>query len=136
MTLGDEVDAELAYMRAEHESLMRDRCRIERAMSTVRDEDTLEDVAAMVTVYEGPCRLRQGGAQPTVDAVAGRVFATTDAVLRIPVGPERFLDNDTVTITHAHYDPSLWGRTFTVRGTDMVTTATSRRLRVSEVTAS
>lgn len=135
VVLGDAVGAALPALRAHAESLMRDRCRVERVTGTARDEATLEDVDVVEVVYEGPCRVRVGGAQPSTDLVAGREFTVTDAVVKLPVGAERFADDDRVTITECAYDPALVGAVFSVLARETVTTATSRRLHVSEVSS-
>lgn len=132
--LGVDVDEALPVLRAHAESLMRDSCVIERRGEPVRDEVTLETREDWQVVYSGPCRVKAGGSQPSTDAVAGGLVTVADAVVKLPVGPERFADDDRVTVTGSAYDPALVGAVFTVLARETVTTATSRRLHVSEVT--
>ena len=130
--IGDDIAAALPELRAQAESLMRDGCVVERRTGRVMDDTTLEYVDSWSRVYEGPCRVKVAGSAPA--EASGRAYVITDAVLQLPIGPERFLDDDRVTITTASYDPDLAGVVLTVTSREVKTHATMRRLHVSEVT--
>lgn len=118
--------------RAAALALFTDRCVIERQTGSVMDPVTFEEWPSWSRVYEGPCRVKVAGSAPA--EAAGRAYVITDAVLQLPIGPERFLDDDRVTITTASYDPDLAGVVLTVTSREVKTHATMRRLHVSEVT--
>ena len=62
-------------------------------------------------------------------------FVITDAVVQLPIGPERFVDNDRVTVTVAVFDPDLVGVALSVTSREVKSQATMRRLHVSEVSS-
>ena len=78
-----------------------DKCVIERRVGRVLNETTLEYVDQWATVYAGACRVKVEGTQPAESEPGGRTFVITDAVVQLPIGPERFVDNDRVTVSVA-----------------------------------
>ena len=73
--------------------------------------------------------------QPAESQPGGRTFVITDAVVQLPIGPERFVDNDRVTVTVAVFDPDLVGVALSVTSREVKSQATMRRLHVSEVSS-
>lgn len=130
--IGDDIAAALPELRAEAESLMQDACVIERESGSVMDPVTFEERPSWSLVYAGPCRVKVTSSAPVEGA--GRTYVITDALLQLPVGDVRFLDNDRVTVTAAAYDADLVGVVLTVTSREVRTHATMRRLHVSEVT--
>ena len=113
-------------------ALFTDACVIERESGSVMDPVTFEERPSWVPVYAGACRVKVLSSAPVEGA--GRTYVVTDALLQLPVGDVRFLDNDRVTVTAAAYDDDLEGVVLTVTSREVRTHATMRRLHVSEVT--
>ena len=86
-------------------------------------------------MYAGACRVKVEGTQPAESEPGGRTFVITDAVVQLPIGPERFVDNDRVTVTVAVFDPDLVGVALSVTSREVKSQATMRRLHVSEVSS-
>ena len=112
-----------------------DKCVIERRVGRVLNETTLEYVDQWAPVYAGACRVKVEGTQPAESEPGGRTFVITDAVVQLPIGPERFVDNDRVTVTVAVFDPDLVGVALSVTSREVKSQATMRRLHVSEVSS-
>ena len=112
-----------------------DKCVIERRVGRVLNETTLEYVDKWAPVYAGACRVKVEGTQPAESEPGGRTFVITDAVVQLPIGPERFVDNDRVTVTVAVFDPDLVGVALSVTSREVKSQATMRRLHVSEVSS-
>lgn len=135
MSFGDDIAAGLTELREHAVSNMRDACVIERRTGRVLNETTLEYVDQWTPVYAGVCRVKVAGTQPAVSEPGGRTFVITDAVVQLPIGPERFVDNDRVTVTVAVFDPDLVGVALSVTSREVKSQATMRRLHVSEVSS-
>ena len=133
--LGDEIEAELPVLRAQAESRMRDQCVVERRSGRVMDPEKLEYADVWVPIYSGRCRVRVQETKATESAEAGRSFIISEATLHLPVDGTRYRADDRVTLTSCAYDPALVGAVLTVHTRGIVSDATARRLRVSEVHA-
>ena len=124
------------------EGLMSDACTITRvdpnATPGVPDATTLVIPApARVTVYAGKCRVQiKSMIASSSDSDAGERQATTQEFeLQLPVvGTEGVSITDVVEVSTAVNDSALEGRKFTIVARHEKTHATSRRLRVIEVT--
>lgn len=138
--IGLEVDWALPSLRAEAESLMVDTCRITRAGSgdPVFDPETGQYTPpARVTVYEGKCRLQVQSviAGSSKTGAGERATVVQDAELQLPVeATVSVVVNDVAEMLTAALDPAHVGRMLTVKALHSKTHATSRRLRVMEVT--
>lgn len=128
---------ELGRLQRLAEARMRDTCRATRAVAGSGDLDPvtgLPAAGARSTVYEGPCRVRTGGA---VSAGAQRqsgadTVVQVSSVLHIPVAAPRLQVNDVVRIV-ASENPSLPALTFVVSGIIPGSQMTAQRVQVTAV---
>lgn len=135
MTLGADVQANLATFRAEAESLMFDACTVAGDSVPVFNETTLEYDTVEVESYSGPCRLRFGDTAVQDIEAAGQLLIGQRATLSLPVATSGgVLEGHVATITACVNDPALVGRKFRVEGGHHQTFATARRFPVEEVT--
>lgn len=92
---------------------------------------------ARTTIYSGPCRIQITALiASSQDSNAGERVATVQvSELQLPIaGTGDVSYNDVAEITASVHDAELVGRKFTVDARHEKTHATSRRLRVTEVT--
>ncbi|ROP45945.1 DUF6093 family protein [Pseudokineococcus lusitanus] len=132
------IDGVLMAGRALAESLMEDRCRLERPPVEPLgdlDEDTGEHVPAPPTVlWSGPCQVQRPGVDVATPQ-AGEARASVEAVVvKLPVAVTAADVGDVVVVV-ASRDPALVGREFVVESDPAKTFATARKLRCSEVTS-
>lgn len=141
--LGYDIAAALPGLRAQAESVMQSTVRIRRKTGTTRDSETGQNVPTWATVYEGPAKLRMGGAQPNdIDASGQRVVEQSPTV-SLPVGAHPDIvsgasadvnvDDEGELLTNPH-DPDRVGTTFRVAGPHDQTFSTARRLPVEVFT--
>lgn len=126
-------------LRAIAESNMTDTCIITRAgqgKGPWNEATGQYDPPADVTIYSGKCRLQIKSVANASDSNAGDRQATVqEAEWQGPVlGTETVAINDVIKMQTCVLDPSLEDREFTVKGRHGKSQATTRRLRVEEVT--
>lgn len=127
-----DVAAAVSRGRAAAAGLYTDACVIDRATGAkVMDPVTLVETDVWEPIYGGPCRVKVLSTAPA--EAGGRVYVITDALVQLPVGDVRFVDNDRVTVTQAPFDADLVGVVLTVTSREIKSHATMRRLHVSEV---
>lgn len=126
MSLQDGIAAELPYLQAQAESLMVDTVLIERQSGTTIDPDTLAEVPAWSTVYEGKGRIQRAGSQPTDSVSGGAEFGVGDFTTQLPVSITEPRRGDRVTVAARN----IVG---TVNGTRDKTHETKRTLVCEEV---
>ncbi|GGA72584.1 hypothetical protein GCM10011490_24200 [Pseudoclavibacter endophyticus] len=122
--------------RIEAESMLTDHCVITRTTDTEEfNETTGRYEHVTVTVYEGPCSLRERGQDVREVFVAGQAQDEGSFLLKLPVESSTAVrGNDVALITLSEYDPDMQGRTFRVKAHRALTHSTLRRLPVEEVT--
>lgn len=124
------------------ESNMTDRCIITRedpdAEQGEPDPDTLEyPPLDRITVYEGKCRLqvRSIVSNASTSDAGERQTTVQETEWQGPVATSGGVSvNDVIKMQTCALDPSLADHEFTVKGRHGKSQATSRRLRVEEVT--
>jgi hypothetical protein len=117
-------------------SLMVDTIRFTEATGSLTfDENTgLETVGSPTVVYEGPCKIQRQRVAPQNPDAGERTVTVEQMEVHIPVEATEPKIGCIGTITVAALDPALVGRKVRVTGLFHKTWATSRRLRVEEVT--
>jgi hypothetical protein len=140
MTLAAAIEAELPYLRAEAEANMTSTCLVTKdgAGDPTFNETTGQYTdPARVTVYEGKCRLQVTAIiAGSVDSDAGeRLTTTQEAELQLPIGgtDDVAVDHQVKILTNP-LDPALEDRVFSIVARHEKSQATSRRVRVVEVT--
>lgn len=141
MDLGADIAAALPGLRAQAESMMQDRCVVERVTAgTVLDEVTGEYTPVTVRVYpvgvaaDGPCQFKAANTAVRDVEAAGQLLVEQSATLKLPVaGSEVVREGDVVTITASRFDPQLVGVRVRVAGSHHQTFATARRFPVEEM---
>lgn len=119
---------------------MHSTCRVQRASGTPVKGDDGELHTPMVTIYEGPCRLRSNSAVTSDIDAAGQLLTGQAAVLSFPVVESAGIRvGDLATFVPSpddgqDLDPGLIGRTVRIAGLHFDTDATARRLPVELVT--
>lgn len=115
---------------------MRDKCRITRpgvGQGPWNDTTLSYDDPPDVTVYEGRCKLRFGGARSRRSQAGDQLFVEQGPTLSLPVSTSAGVrKDDQVTITESADDTELLGRIVWIDATRAQTNATSRRLPVRE----
>jgi len=129
--LGADLAASLPELQAQAESLLIDRCIIERPSGWTVDPVTAEQSPTWAMVASGvPCRLRPGSALPLGMAVAGQEAAGTRPTLAVPLSTDVHV-GDRCTVT-ASRDASLVGVALFVDGVPRGPHLALRRLTVTE----
>lgn len=141
MMLNADVTAALPDLRAAAESLMVDTCIITRdgeGEPVFNSETGQYERPGRTTVYEGKCRLQDNRVQvgsPDQSSQAGLAISVQNTELQLPVdGTGHIVPGDVAEILSCRFDLSLIGRKLTVEGPHGKSHATTRRLRVKEVT--
>ena len=115
------------------ESLMVDRCRIERPGEVVTDPETGVVSPSFELVYEGPCKVQQTLAQSSSQESGGAMFTVQDSRLDIPVGAGPVAPGDRATMLTGVYNPALEGNVYRVTDLFEKSLQTAQRLRVEEL---
>ena len=132
---------ELAAPRAIAETTLTDSCQIRRVNRTAPrtvDPVTLAIIAGPdVVVWAGPCSVSPAAAGDGRTTAGGIDGLLDTHMVRLPARADGIIAGDAVTVTAigARGDPSLLGRTFTVRSVDTRTTLVLRRLTCVELGA-
>ena len=111
--IGDDIAAVLPELRAQAESMMRDRVVIVRPVGVSTDPDTGQVTTSAETVYEGIARLRNTSAdvsERTPDVGGGFPTATT-LMVHTPAWSPMIRPGDVVTVL-ASDTPALVGLRF------------------------
>jgi hypothetical protein len=131
------MNAAVMAGRKRAEALMVDTVRVERESGTTLDPDTLEEVPAYTTVYEGKARVQRAAGLTTQDRVVGGYEVGVGTLLaQLPLsalGVKRG-DRFTVAAVDPVTDPDLLGVTATVQANLTKTHPTKRTLICEEVT--
>lgn len=135
--LGDDIAAELPYLRAEAESLMVDTLLVEVLTgNTTTDPVTLAEVPEWAEVYAGPGRIQRPGALSPREQVSGAYeFGVKSLLAQLPlsaVGIERGM-RVTVTAVGPLTDLDLLDVVATVQANLSKTHPTKRTLVCEEV---
>ena len=133
MTLADDLLGALPFLREQAESLMVDRCRIERPGEVVTDPETGVVSPSFELVYEGPCKVQQTLAQSSSQESGGAVFTVQDTALHVPVGAGPVAPGDRATMLTGVYNPALVGNVYRVTDLYEKSLQTAQRLRVEEL---
>lgn len=139
MTFGDDMTSTLIELRQMAEENMLDACIITRAdpdapAPEMNPETGQYPEPARIAVYEGKCRMQDADSDKDVNA-GERRGKVEDQELQLPVlASVDVAVNDVVKVTDCVNDPSLVEREFTIIGRHGKSQATSRRLRMTEVT--
>lgn len=135
--LGDDIAAELPYLRAEAESMMVDEVFVESLTGdTTTDPVTLEETPEWAEVYAGPGRIQRPGALSPRETVAGGYEFDVRAILaQLPLSAVGIVAGDRVTVTGLgpETDPDLLGLVATVQANLTKTHPTKRTLVCQEV---
>lgn len=134
MSLGDDVVAVLPLLRAEAESLMRDRCVIERPGALVTDPETGDVTPSMTEVYSGKCKIQSKDSATATPDAAEASFVVVSRQVHIPAGAADVRNNDVVTVTASVLNPFGVGRRYRVEGFTPDTFDTAARIPVKEIT--
>lgn len=115
---------------------MTDACTITVPGSATWDEVTATSVpGSPVSVYSGRCRVQLANVQEQETSAGEAAFTVQSATVQLPVdGTGAVPVGALVTVTASLLDASLVGRTYKVVALHAKSQATSRRLRVAEVT--
>lgn len=138
--LADDIMRVLPELRAAAESLMLDTCTITRAGTGTgpwNDETGQYDPPARITVYTGKCKIQDKSiiAGSTSSDAGERAVIAQGSELQLPVIESASVAiNDVAHIDNCVLDPSLTDREYTISARHGKSQATSRRLRVTEVT--
>lgn len=140
--LADDIAWAMPQFRAEAEANMRDTCTITRpdpeAIRGPMDDETGEyPPLARLTVYSGKCRIQVTSiiANSSTSTAGERTAAIQGSELQLPIlDTGAVAINDVAHIDTCELDPDLAGREFTISARHEKSQATSRRLRVIEVT--
>ena len=117
--------------RAMADSLMQSTCIIRRASGPpVRDPETGTTGPSLVTIYEGPCRVRFGVGSPREVDQAGQRFAEQSPTVWLPVHASGIRVDDAGELTANPHAPEDVGTTFRIAGIHAQTHSTSRRFPV------
>lgn len=132
MSLGADMAHALTELRAQAESAMTATCVVTRPGAVTFNPVTLQNDASAVTVYTGPCGVREAGQQAQAGNAGDQSFTEGSHVLSLPVaGSEGIRKGDAVEVTAAD-DAGLVGRKFTVNRSSAQSHAAKRRLPVTE----
>lgn len=126
MTLGQDLVAALPELQAQAESMMVDTVVVRRQSGTVRDEESMEDVPAFVTVYSGRCRLVMRSTVVSDADSVSELVALQGPRLDVPVSGTAGIKPDDV-FTVSSVDGDVSGR---VAGVFPQSLKTARRLPV------
>lgn len=105
--------------------------------ATTLDPDTLAEVPAFATVYNGPGRIQRSGAMsPRDNVVGGFEFGVGTPIAQLPLSAAGIPKGARVTVTAIGdtTDPDLLGLVATVRANLTKTHPTKRTLVCEEVT--
>ena len=131
MSLGYDLSAALAELRAQAESRMTDTVRITRPGESVFDNETGTYTPTVVVVYNGPGRLKLASTVVSDIDAGGQVLAAQRPRLDLPVAASGGVRvNDTATITASTNDPASVGVRLNIEGVFYQTDATARRFPV------
>lgn len=143
MSLGYDIAAALPGLRAQAESMMIDRCVVERETpGTVLNEETGQYEPTRVRVYppaesldtDGPCRYKAANTAVRDVEAAGQLLIEQTATLSLPVATSlEVAEGDYVTFTASAFDPQMVGLEVRISGEHHQTFATARRFPVEEV---
>jgi hypothetical protein len=126
----------VAAGRVAAEALMVDTLTVEAPNGTTLDPDTLEEVPAWTSVYEGPGRVQRPGAlSPREDVAGGYEFGVKAILAQLPLTATGITAGARVTVTALGplSDPDLLGLVATVQANLTKTHATKRTLVCEEV---
>jgi hypothetical protein len=137
VTLGADIAANLPFLREQAESMMLSRCIIRRRGERVLSEVTGQYEVAFTTVYEGPCKFRVGGTQPSESDAQSQRLVEQASRLDLPVlapGSADVQTNDVAELTVNPLDPALVGTLARIAVFHAQSFATARRFPVEVVT--
>jgi len=110
--------------------------RITRNGGRTLDPNTGQYVYTSETVYEGPCRFKQGNTQAADVESAGQSLTSQDSILSLPVGgSESVREGDVWECTGNPLDAALVGLRATIKAGAAQTFATARRFAVEVISA-
>jgi len=112
------------------ESRMTDTCKITRAGSQVFNEATGEYTSSTVTVYSGPCRVRQPTSSARDVDAGSQLLAVGQLELHVPVSVAGVHADDAVEITKSATRTEQAGRKFTIIAPFDGSQTTALRFRV------
>ena len=146
--IGDDIAAALPELQAQAESMMQDTCDITMpgaGRGPLNPETGQREAPAPVTLYSGPCRVRQPNlAAGEIDA-AGQALAVSDRVVSIPLAGDGYTEQGragiparkaTVRIMTVNPlgDPALVEKSFSYEAPmSQQSHPTARRMRCKEV---
>jgi hypothetical protein len=139
--LGDDIAAALPELRAQAESRMRDTWVITRPGAQVWNPATKQYEGSVVTVYDGPGRLRPTALMDHATTAADQEFMESQYVLSLPIGSHPNITTGTsgdvrkdnvATCTKSADDPAMVGRKYTIGISAAHSQATARRFPVTE----
>lgn len=124
----------LARGRSAAESGMVDTCRIETRTGETTDPFSGAVTGQYSSFYEGKCRFQQTQAQAEQRDTGEAYLLLQNVELQLPISVTGVQPGDRVTVLTSR-DEDLVDRVLVVRDLAYKTDATSRRLRVQEVTS-
>ena len=131
--LGADIAAGFASMQAHAESLLVDRCQLQRKGSQTVDPDTGMATDSWTTYRASvPCRVRTSGNQPEVLQLAGHGITRVVMTVAVSVSVDDVAVDDRAVITES-CDASLIGLALYVVGVPRGSQMVLRRLSVTEV---
>lgn len=128
------ADSFLVRARARTEQRMTDTCTVRRETGTAYDDDTGITTPTIVTIYDGPCRLKKPSPAASSATVGAAPVLLVQPELHLPMAAALLRPQDEVTLTASVSDPASAGRKFRVRAVPAHTQATARRYEVVERT--
>lgn len=127
--------------RQDAESLMADECTVQRPSTTgTTDPDSGAVTYPLTPIYPlqddpGICRLKQGGGQGLGALAGGHEYTVQGFQVHFPTTAPPMQVDDLITLTRAAFDPSLLGTSFRITEVFRQSLASSRRVRVEELTS-
>lgn len=130
--LGGDLATALPALQQQAESLLLDRCNLQRKGSQTVDSDTGMATDSWTTYRASvPCRVRTSGNQPEALQVAGQAVTRIVMTVAVPVSVDDVAVDDRVVVTESR-DTSLAGLALYVVGVPRGSQMVLRRLSVTE----
>lgn len=132
MSLADDIQANLPYLRSEAEARMLDDCEIGAFQDGDPDPVTGQPTLVLVAEhYSGKCRVKSTANVSSESSAGGQSFATQSLILSVPVvDASAIRTDDVVRITDVDPDtgnPAMLNRIFRIAGLASVSQATAAR---------
>lgn len=132
MSLADDVQANLPYLRSEAEGRMVDECEVGEFGEGDPDPVTGQPTLVLVAEhYSGRCRVKSASNVSSESSAGGQSFATQQLILSVPVADAGAIRTDDVLriteVDPTTGNPAMLNRIFRIAGLASVSQATAAR---------